>query len=205
MELPELFVIGDSISIGYGPSLESMVHGVFQYGRKGGALDPLGDVVQGGDSARVLDYLKQLHEKRTFHPDVLLVNCGLHDLKTDRESGEKQIPIGMYERNLCEIARTAAQLCGSMIWVRTTPVLFARHRKVKTFDRYEADVDSYNTVADNVMAAEGIMSADLFTFTVKLGVAEALKEDGVHFRPVASRLQAAYLAGYLGRLRAGED
>ena len=88
---PKVFVIGDSISIQYGPYLEQYLHGFYEYDRKrdegfsSANLDlPAG--ANGGDSKMVLDYLKQRLEDPGFSPDVLLLNCGLHDIKIGRAS-----------------------------------------------------------------------------------------------------------------------
>ncbi|MEM7108775.1 MAG: hypothetical protein AAF519_11155, partial [Bacteroidota bacterium] len=62
---PKIFVIGDSISIHYGPYLAQYLGTDFQYARKGDNgeafknLDiPVG--ANGGDSRMVLDYLREL-------------------------------------------------------------------------------------------------------------------------------------------------
>ncbi len=83
--LPLLFVLGDSISIQYGPFLAKNLHNVARYDCKSGlpmALKDLDDPqgANGGDSGMVLAYLRERMESGGFSPDVLLLNCGLHDI-----------------------------------------------------------------------------------------------------------------------------
>ena len=74
-----LFVIGDSISVHYGPYLEQMVSGVFGYARKEATPSPPEALpypadANGGDSSQVLAYLGANLAEHA--PDVLLLNCG---------------------------------------------------------------------------------------------------------------------------------
>lgn len=99
----KIFVVGDSISIHYGPYLERGLRGVMAYDRKGGQAeasrnpDPPADA-NGGDSAMVLAYLRRLKDGGGPDADTLLLNCGLHDIKRDPVSGACQVPIDAYAR-----------------------------------------------------------------------------------------------------------
>lgn len=61
------------------------LQGVAQLNRKrddGGSPDErVPDGPNGGDSQMVLAYLKSRLADRTFEPDVIMLNCGLHDIK----------------------------------------------------------------------------------------------------------------------------
>lgn len=195
-----IFVIGDSISIQYGPYLKDLLPPRFAYDRKGGddALRDLDRAVgaNGGDSAMVLDYLRSLQAAGGPAADVLLINCGLHDIKTDPVSGAKQIPIAAYETNLRAVVALARQLCRTVVWMRITPCDEAVHNNPQSvFHRFAADCLAYNAVADRVMAETGVASIDLHGFTSRLG--GTLYCDHVHFLPEVRRQQAAYLAGWL--------
>ena len=69
MTLPALHVVGDSISIHYGPYLQTMLTGVMTYSRKTAPDGSLDDRANGGDSSMVLDYL------RLCNPIGLLTSC----------------------------------------------------------------------------------------------------------------------------------
>jgi hypothetical protein len=203
---PTLFVLGDSISIAYGPTLERMLAGRFTYNRKGYAL--LGSqsldssLVNGGDSQCVRAFLQA--ESSQLGPDcsILLLNCGLHDLRVDLQSGAHQVELTNYLHNLEQIVALARSLSQNVVWVRTTPVADAHHNRLSLeFHRYNADVIEYNAGADVVMQKAGIPSIDLYRFTLSLCEQpedlEHLYRDHVHFTPFVSQNQAAYLAGWL--------
>lgn len=210
-----LFVLGDSISIHYGPFLELFLAGRCSCSRKGSELLPAGTSpsvtlqrlaeldpglpeLNGGDSAAVLAYLKT----RPPQCDLLLLNCGLHDLRKDPSHGAHQVEPEDYAHNLDEIVRLAMGIAPRVVWVRTTPVAGAHHNRLSAeFHRENEDVVAYNAIADQMMAQAGISGIDLYTFTLRLaeqpGGLEALIDDHVHFTLPVRRLQAAYIAGRL--------
>lgn len=206
---PRVFVIGDSISIQYGPYLERFLTGTFAYDRKrdgaGGAkaehnLDvPQG--ANGGDSAMVLAYLKARAEREPIAADVLLLNCGLHDIKTDPQSGAKQVPAEAYARNLRSILEVARGMNLAVVWVRTTPVIDEIHNaRSRSFHRHAADVAAYNAIADEIMTAAGVPIVDLHAFSARFVPAGFI--DHVHFAEDVREKQAAFLAGALAMWRA---
>jgi len=193
-----LHVVGDSISQQYGPFLGRYLAGRLEYSRKesmpGGPAEPNG--ANGGDSSLVLCYLTAC-ERVGRHWDYLLLNCGLHDLRTTPETQAKQVPLEVYHANLRRIVPAARSLASHVLWVRTTPVVDAVHNsRSLTMHRFATDVDRYNAVADGVMQEHAIPCIDLFTFTRALG--DDVYADHVHFTEQVQQLQAAFIAGYLG-------
>lgn len=199
--LPKLFLIGDSISIQYGPYLEEYLQGIVTYerklddGRAGKNLDiPTG--ANGGDSRMVLEYLKAKFTDNSFRPDYLLLNCGLHDIKRDVESKEIQVGATEYRENLEAIINLARQKKIQLVWIRTTPVSDSIHNsKSRSFHRFSADLEIYNQIADEVFSKYDIPDIDLFSFTMHLGEEQFI--DHVHFSEAARELQAAYIAGFI--------
>lgn len=196
MTLPTLHVVGDSISIHYGPYLQKMLTDVMVYSRKtapDGSLDDAG-AANGGDSSMVLAYLQSLQPEQKF--DVLLLNCGLHDIKRDPVTNQLQIPTDYYAANLRAILVEGERLVRRVIWVRTTSVIDERHNRLNTaFRRFEVDVETYNAIADSIMREHGVSIIDLFTFTRNLG--PDVYVDHVHFSAEVRAQQAAFIAGHL--------
>ena len=197
MERIALFVLGDSISMQYGPFLERYLGKRFSYARKTGQEGNLDDArgANGGDSSMVLSYLQALRNAGGLNADVLLLNCGLHDIKVDRATLQRQVLLEDYCSNLRQILSIVEVMNLKVIWVRTTPVVDAVHNQKSTFDRYASDVEKYNAAADVIMTSEGIQSIDLFSFTQSVG--DDVYCDHVHFRDEYRRSQAAYIAGWL--------
>jgi lysophospholipase L1-like esterase len=200
INMKKLFVVGDSISIQYGPYLKKMVEHRFIYDRKRGEQEALADLdnpvgANGGDSRMVLDYLEQ-ERARAMRCDVLLVNCGLHDIKTDPVSGEMQVPLHSYREHLAQIVRVARQVAEHMIWIRTTDVIDLIHNtKQPSFHRSHDSVIAYNAAADEIMREAEVPVIDLYTFTRIFGANAYC--DHVHFTDEVRKLQAAYIAGCL--------
>lgn len=200
--MKKVFVIGDSISIQYGPYLEQGLKGVMKYDRKGGESEALRDLdlpqgANGGDSARVLEYVRALKAGGTFRADIVLVNCGLHDIKRDPETGAYQVPIEEYRENLRAISEVLSEMDVEWIWMRTTPCDETVHnRPGMSFHRYAADCDAYNRAADEILRARGVPEIDLYTFTANLGGKDVFC-DHVHFTEPVRMRQGAFLAGWL--------
>lgn len=200
--MKRVYIVGDSISIQYGPYLQGMLRGVLHYSRKEGEeeaklnLDrPQGS--NGGDSGMVLDYLRGRAATGGIPADLLLLNCGLHDIKTDPATGRKQVPLPDYERNLRALLDLRPRLGAALVWIRTTPCDEAVHNANPgmAFHRFARDVEDYNNAADAIMSPAGVPIIDLFTFTRNIG--PDLYCDHVHFVDAVRRQQAAFIAGWL--------
>ena len=202
-----LYLIGDSISLHYGPYLQAYLDGVMTYARKEGEDEALLNLdnpqgANGGDSGMVRAFLAAKVAAGDLDADLLLVNAGLHDIKTDPVTGAKQVPLDQYVSNLRAIVDLAEMLPARLVWIRTTPCDERVHnRPGMDFHRFAADCDAYNAAADAVMAAAGVPVIDLHTFTRNLG--PDLYCDHVHFHEQVREKQGAFIAGwvlgYLGR------
>ncbi len=199
--MKKVYVVGDSISIHYGPYLERYLKGVMSYSRKEGAdraaqnLDvALG--ANGGDSSNVLAYLEYRLKSGGVDADVLLFNCGLHDIKTDPVTAKRQVPIEKYGENLERILGVIRKLGTEPVWIRSTPCDEKVHnQKNPSFYRFSADCREYNSVADGIMRKNRVPVIDLYTFTVNLG--SDLYCDHVHFNEDVREKQGAFIAGWL--------
>ncbi len=193
----KLFVLGDSISMHYGSYLKDFIEPDFSYTRKGegeaaGDLN-MGSAVNGGDSKACREYLKMLLADKSRHYDILLWNCGLHDIKTTEQG--RQVELEEYRANLEDgVQQVLAKGDIFLIWLRTTPAFEEVHnRACPEFKRFHKDVIDYNKVADAIMRANNVPVIDLYRFTLKFGT-EAVA-DHVHFVDEIRKLQAAFIAG----------
>ena len=196
---PILHVVGDSISLHYGPALEVMLTGIAAYSRKPmQGSDP--ETANGRDSETVLAYLHSLSPALCRAIDYLMVNCGLHDLKRDTQTDAYQIPPERYAANLAELVHFAIKRGPRLIWVQTTPVVDTIHNRdpKRTFHRFAADVAHYNQIADHIMAAASVPIIDLHHFTETFG--PGAYRDHVHYHDPACCNQAAFIAGALNQI-----
>jgi len=197
----KIYVLGDSISLHYGPYLETALRGVMDYARKEGDEEALLNLDRpqgsnGGDSSLVLSFLQGKVASGGIDADLLLLNCGLHDVKTHPVTGVRQVALSQYEENLRAILKTVSTLRPRLVWIRTTPSDDAVHNhEGMGFHRFAADVVAYNRAADRIMAEAGVPSIDLNTFTGNLG--PDLYCDHIHFRESIREQQAAFIAGWL--------
>jgi lysophospholipase L1-like esterase len=199
--MKKIYVFGDSISIQYGPYLAQYLNGLLAYRRKAAEEEELLDLdwpptANGGDSSMALAFLKGRAALGGVEADLLLLNCGLWDLRTDPETGRKQVPIDAYHANLAALIALVREMGPALIWIRTTPCDEVVHnREGMGFYRFAADCEAYNRAADEVMRAHGVPIIDLYTFTHNLG--EDLYADHVHFKEHVREKQGAFIAGWL--------
>ena len=175
-----LMLIGDSIAFEYGPYLKKMIDDKFvmyeKDGREIAAVDL--DVAVGGnagDSKNVVRFVKQMESEGRFNFDLLLFNCGLHDLKRNKPGLELQVPITEYESNLREVVDTENY----------------------PFIRHNSDVKEYNNVAINVMKEKGVPVIGLNEFTLSLGELSETTRDHAHYYPEVQQKQARFIADYI--------
>ncbi len=185
--MQQLILIGDSIRMGYQADVIR-------------ELTELADVwaptQNGGNSANILQHLNEWIISRA--PDVVHINCGLHDLRKDFDTGEPAIPINQYESNLRTfLKRILDKINCTVIWALTTPVNEIWHHERKGFDRLEADVAAYNAVACKVADDLDIAINDLFGVITEAGRDSYLTPDGVHFTPEGSALLGTAVAEFV--------
>jgi hypothetical protein len=104
-ESPRIVLSGDSIRLGYGPRVAERLSG------KAIVISPSEN---GGDIANVLAHLDEwvLRQK----PDVVHLNCGLHDLKRSGKDGHDQV------------SRRVSSKSGPLAVVGSYPPLIAKPR-----------------------------------------------------------------------------
>lgn len=203
-ERKKLLVIGDSISLGYGPELKNMLAAKFYYETKNananaGNLDfPTGP--NAGDSRMVLNYLRSLQKQRIENADLMLLNCGLHDIKIDRKTNKIVIDAKHYAANLDSILSLLKKMKQPTIWVKTTPVNDSIHNsKDVGFYRFNKDVIRYNQIADSLCNKYKIPVIDLYHFSAVFPV--SAYSDHIHFKPEYAKFQAAYIAGFIANVK----
>lgn len=185
--MQQLILIGDSIRMGYQADVIRELANL---------ADVWAPTQNGGNSANILQHLDEWIIHRA--PDVLHINCGLHDLRKDFDTGEPAIPINQYESNLRTLlGRILAEANCTVIWAMTTPVNEIWHHDRKGFDRLEADVAAYNAVACKVADDLDIPINDLFRVIRDAGRDSYLTPDGVHFTPEGSALLGKAVANFV--------
>ena len=191
--MKRVVLIGDSIRMGYQEVVRSELEGW---------ADVWGPEQNGGTSENVLARLGDWAIKR--EPDVLHINCGLHDLRREIGQETAAIPLNVYSDNVRTIVtRAKTETDAIVIWALTTPVNQEWHHKNKPFDRYETDVTTYNTVAADIARELGIVVNDLFATVISAERDNLLLSDGVHFKPHGYVLLGKQVAGLIKRI-AGE-
>ena len=166
-----VILIGDSIRMGYQRIVQRELDGL---------AEVWGPTENGGNSQNVFEHLETWIVAR--QPDIVHINCGLHDIKTPFDSDARAIPLSQYQANVREILtrlRDATQ--ATVIWATTTPVNHAWHHQNKPFDRFETDVETYNAAVTAIAGELNCPINDLFTVIMNAGRDELLVPDGVHF------------------------
>jgi lysophospholipase L1-like esterase len=171
--MKRVILVGDSIRMGYQELVRAQLEGW---------ADVWGPEQNGGTSENVLAHLDEWAITR--RPDVLHINCGLHDLRKEFGQDAAAVPLPAYTDNLRTImTRVKTETDAIVIWALTTPVNQEWHRKTKGFDRFEADVAAYNAAAADIAQELDIVVNDLVATVTSAGRDDLLLPDGVHFKP----------------------
>lgn len=199
-EKTKLFLLGDSITLQYSPFLENILGDHFEIKKKAGTAEAFKNLdipkgANGENSRMVLNYLKSQLADPSFHPDLMLLNCGLHDIKRDKQTNVIAIDSEEYKQNLLEISEILRQRNIRFIWVRTTEVVDSIHRKNPQFNRFAKDLDLYNSIADSVFKMKQVPVIDLYSITKKM--VNQRYVDHVHYNDEVKKQQAAFIAGFI--------
>jgi acyl-CoA thioesterase-1 len=191
-DLPNVLIIGDSISVGYTPPL-------------GDLLDGEARVVHNEGNARHSIYGLQNIEAWLGDTewDVIHFNHGLHDLKyvdeegknTDSETlGHIQVPVEEYAAAMERIVVRLKQTGASLIFATTTP--FPPNPAGPL--RKPEDVAVYNAAALSIMQRHGVAVNDLHDFALPRLDELQRKPSNVHFTVHGSMVLANEVARYIG-------
>lgn len=182
-ELPDVLIIGDSISIGYTPFVRTKMAGVANIFRP---MEPDGKkAFNCGDTARGLDLLEDWLMDRNWR--VIHFNFGLHDLKwldakgayVSPEKGRQVAPLAKYEANLRELVARLKKTGAHLIFGGTTPV------PEGTTGRIAGDEKAYNAVARKIMDENGVVYND-FPAVLGSDLADLQLPANVHFNDKGS-------------------
>jgi acyl-CoA thioesterase-1 len=177
--LPRVFLIGDSISIGYTIPVRKLLQG------KANVLRPADNC---GPTTKGLERMDKWLDVGKL--DVIHFNFGLHDLRLMPKTNQCQVEIKTYEENLRKIVARLKQTGAKLVWATTTAVVDGPNRK-----RRNQDVAEYNEAALRVIKAEGIEVDDLYAELMKNPDREKLTTpEGTHFTPEGYELLAKSVA-----------
>ena len=175
--LPDVLIIGDSISIGYTPYVAEGLRGVANVTRVKGNCQ--------GTQFGVENIDKWLVHKKPWA--VIHFNWGLHDLKrwangknSDNPNDPRQTEIDVYEKNLGLLVSKLVVTKAKLIFATTTPYPSG----VKPW-RDPEDAARYNQVALAIMQKNNIRVDDLFT-AIQPRLTEFQLPVNVHFTPGGS-------------------
>ena len=172
-DLPNVLLIGDSISMQYTVGVREKLAGI-------------ANVYRAPDNCRSTrqthrEIEKYLGEMRW---DVIHFNWGIHDLTHLNASGKvapppegkPQVPLNEYRRNLRELLGRLRRTGARLIWASTTPV--GSKVEAKGFRR-NGEVIAYNEAAEELLKGESLRTNDLYSLVKPQ--AERCLSDGVHF------------------------
>ena len=191
--LPNVLIIGDSISIGYTVPTRALLAGKVNLHRI---------PTNGGPTTRGITEIEKWLGDRNW--DLIHFNWGLHDLKYMGKDGTNLVPkekggvvqvnLSEYEKNLDILVARMKKSAKHLVWRNTTPI------PPGSKARYEGDAEKYNLAASRVMKKHKVASLDLFSPSKK-NMKNWMREANVHYFPHGSQALAEIVAqDILGRL-----
>jgi len=192
-DLPNVLLIGDSISIGYTPFVQELLKGkahVFRPMLEDGKPENCS-----GSKNGVANVERWIAGKKW---DVIHFNFGLHDIKhvdpktgvaTKNSNDPLQSDIKQYVKNLKLIVGSLRTTGAKLIYATTTPV----PEKLVSPLREPENVIRYNKAAVKIMKKEHIEVNDLYSFVLPR-INEIQRPNNVHFIEKGSILLAEKVA-----------
>ena len=187
-----VLILGDSISIGYTPTVKQTLQGKANV------------IHNPGNSQGTTHTLKNLDSWLKMHKwDVIHFNLGLHDLKRVKEAGAsnnsndpadpRQADLPTYTANLEKIVQKLKASGARLIFATTTPYPAG----VKPH-RDPEDAVKYNEAALKIMKANGIQVNDLYSLI--LPDLNTLQQPvNVHFKPAGSEKMGKQTADMISK------
>jgi acetyl esterase/lipase len=191
--LPNVLIIGDSISIGYTQPVIEQLKSVANVQRVKS---------NGGDTQRGLQSLHAWLGDTQW--DVIHFNWGLHDLcyrhpqskvygKRDKVKGTIAVPLEQYGKNLEALVLQLQQTDATLIWASTTLVPQGEA------GRRVGDEVKYNAVAKAIMLKHGVAINDLHALTASFPPQLFSRPGDVHYKKEGSAQLAQQVASVIQR------
>ena len=192
--LPNVLIIGDSISIGYTVPTRALLAGKVNLHRI---------PTNGGPTTKGITEIEKWLGDRKW--DLIHFNWGLHDLKymgkdgtnfvPKEKGGVVQVKLSEYEKNLDILVARMKKSAKRVVWRNTTPI------PPGSKARYVGDAEKYNLAASRVMKKHKVATLDLFSPSKKY-MKNWMREANVHYFPHGSQALAEIVAkDILGRLK----
>ena len=186
--LPNVFLIGDSISIAYTIPVAGLLKDEANVQRP--------KVNCGNTEAGLAGLTEWLGNQKW---DVIHFNWGLHDLKyvnpevkrvgnLDKVNGTQMVPLEAYEKNIELLVEQLEMTGAKLIWASTS------HVPEGEPGRFAGDEIKYNAVARKVMERHGIPVNDLHALTTSFAGKYSRKRGDVHYTKEGSQKIAAQVA-----------
>jgi acyl-CoA thioesterase-1 len=185
-DLPNVLIIGDSISIGYTLPTRALLKGKVNLHRI---------PTNGGPTTKGVTEIEKWLGKRKW--DLIHFNWGLHDLKymgpkgenlyPKEKGGKVQVPLADYERNLHQLVARLKKSAERLVWRNTTPI------PPGSKGRYVGDSVKFNEAAARVMKKHSVPTLDLYTPSKK-NMKDWMKEANVHYHAHGSQALAELVA-----------
>lgn len=188
-DLPNVLIIGDSISMGYTPFLKAML--------KDRAFVWHPDENCEGTTKGVLKIDEWIG---TAKWNIIHFNFGLHDIKhVNAENGSNsnlpedppQANLSQYSENLKIIVEKLKSTGAKLIFATTTPV----PQKSSPF-RNPEDIVNYNNAALEIMKKQDIEVNNLYEFILPK-IDQIQLPDNVHFKPEGYQVLAERVSDYI--------
>jgi lysophospholipase L1-like esterase len=190
-KLPNILIIGDSISMGYTPFVAKLLKGK-------------ANIIHNPGNSQGTTYSKtQISKWLSSKPkwDVIHFNWGLHDLKhvttagTSKNSNSfddpQQADLETYTSNLKELVKELKKTGAKLIFATTTPYPDG----VKPA-RKPSDAVAYNSNALEIMKANNIAINDLYA-SINPFIKQLQKKANVHFSKEGSLFMARKVSKYI--------
>lgn len=194
MNSKRVTLLGDSIRLGYEPTVRAELSGVAEIW------------------SHAENCMHSVHHLFNLKPwyldpqaDIIHVNFGLWDCRRlGLDRADNVVPVELFARNLdFLLGAVRGATTAKIIWATITPVVQARYnaRFSQPFDpcRVEADVGCYNAAAAPVLARHGVEVNDLNAFVESRGREHMICDDGVHYSPEHSALLGREVAAGIRR------
>lgn len=195
--LPNVLILGDSISIGYHLETRKLLDGKANVFRP---LKTTKNQVAAENCSGTLHGVQNIDrwlEGRKW--DVIHFNFGLHDLKhVSKEDPSKpssnaedpvQAPLDVYTKNMEEIVKKLKATGATLIYATTTPVVPGCNNPL----REPESPGKYNEAAVKIMTEHKITVNDLYTFCLPQ-LEKIQQPKNVHFTDAGSSLLAKEVA-----------
>lgn len=193
--MSNIFIFGDSLSIGRGVGLDKSWPGLLS--RNISSEDQKSTIIfnlgipgdSSGDVANRIDLELKFRTKSDLRKNLntIIFQIGINDSKNIRLIGNTQVNLSKFSKNIRNIIKSAKKYSDHICFIGITPVKESISKESGKYYFRNHDIEKYNSEIKNVCSNTKVNFIEIYKEWIRTDYFKYLLDDGIHLNPLGHK------------------